>query len=112
MAADGSIVISTEIDDKQAQKELDRLNRKIQTLNDQIYVKQQQKMPLVEQAKKLGAELDSAKAKLYEMQTGDRFYTSSHIKEQESAVVQLQKEWDAVNTRIERMDSGDRKSVV
>lgn len=112
MAADGSIVISTEIDDKQAQKELDRLNRKIQTLNDQIYVKQQQKMPLVEQAKKLGAELDSAKAKLYEMQTGDRFYTSSHIKEQESAVVQLQKEWDAVNTRIERMDSGIQKTNI
>lgn len=112
MAADGSIVISTEIDDKQAQKDLDRLNRKIQTLNDQIYVKQQQKMPLVEQAKKLGAELDSAKAKLYEMQTGDRFYTSSHIKEQESAVVQLQKEWDAVNTRIERMDSGIQKANI
>lgn len=112
MAADGSIVISTEIDDKQAQKELDRLNRKIQTLNDQIYVKQQQKMPLVEQAKKLGAELDSAKAKLYEMQTGDRFYTSSHIKEQESVVVQLQKEWNAVNTRIERMDSGIQKTNI
>lgn len=112
MEADGSIVILTEIDDKQAQKDLDRLNRKIQTLNDQIYVKQQQKMPLVEQAKKLGAELDSAKAKLYEMQTGDRFYASSHIKEQESVVVQLQKEWDAVNTRIERMDSGIQKTNI
>ena len=49
--ADGSIIINTEIDNKQAQKELDRLNRKIQTLNDQIYVKQQQRMPLVEQSK-------------------------------------------------------------
>ena len=64
MAADGSIIIETRIDDKKAQQELNRLNRKIQTLNDQIYVKQQQKMPLVEQSKELGAQLDAAKAKL------------------------------------------------
>lgn len=105
MAADGSIVIETNIDDKKAQQELNRLNRRIQTLNDQIYVKQQQKMPLVEQAQKLGAELDVAKAKLYQMQNGDQFYTSTHIKEQEQAVNELQKEWDRVNSSIDRVDS-------
>ena len=52
MAADGSIIIEAEIDDKKAQQELSRLNRKIETLNEQIYVKQQQKMPLVEQAQR------------------------------------------------------------
>lgn len=112
MEADGSIVILTEIDDKQAQKDLDRLNRKIQTLNDQIYVKQQQKMPLVEQAQKLGAELDAAKAKLYDMKNGGGFFTSAHIQEQESVVNTLQKEWDAVNTKIDRMDSGIQEATI
>lgn len=112
MAADGSIVIETNIDDKKAQQELNRLNRRIQTLNDQIYVKQQQKMPLVEQAQKLGAELDVAKAKLYQMQNGDRFYTSAHIKEQEQAVNELQKEWDRVNSSIDRVDSNIQQATL
>ena len=112
MAADGSIVIETNIDDKKAQQELNRLNRRIQTLNDQIYVKQQQKMPLVEQARQLGAELDVAKAKLDQMQNGDRFYTSAHIKEQEQAVNELQKEWDRVNSSIDRMDSNIQQATL
>lgn len=112
MAADGSIVIETNIDDKKAQQELNRLNRRIQTLNDQIYVKQQQKMPLVEQAQKLGAELDVAKAKLYQMQNGDQFYTSAHIKEQEQAVNELQKEWDKVNSSIDRVDSNIQQATL
>ena len=77
MAADGSIVIETEIDDKKAQQELNRLNRRIQNLNDQIYVKRQQQMSLVEQARQLGAELDAAKATLDGMQSGREFNTSS-----------------------------------
>lgn len=112
MAADGSIIIDTEIDNKKAQQELNRLNRKIQTLNDQIYVKQKQKIPLVEQAQQLGAELDAAKAKLNEMQTGGRFYTSAHIQEQADTVNQLQKEWDAVNNKIDQMDAGIQKSTI
>lgn len=112
MAADGSIVIETNIDDKKAQQELNRLNRRIQTLNDQIYVKQQQKMPLVEQAQQLGAELDVAKAKLDQMQNGDRFYTSAHIKEQEQTVNELQKEWDKVNSSIDRVDSNIQQATL
>lgn len=112
MAADGSIIIETEIDDKKAQQELNRLNRKIQTLNDQIYVKQKQKMPLIEQAQELGAQLDQAKAKLDEMQSGGSFYTSASIKEQSNVVNQLQKEWDGINNRIDRMDAGIQEATV
>ena len=63
MAADGSIVIDVDLDNKKAQQELNKLNKKIESLNDQIYIKQQQQMPLIEQSKQLGAELDAAKAK-------------------------------------------------
>lgn len=109
---DGAIIFETALDNKTLKKELNRLNKRIQTLNDQIYVKQQQKMPLVEQAKQLGAELDTAKAKLHEMQSGGQFYTSDHIQEQADKVKQLQKEWDGVNNRIDRMDSGIEKTTI
>lgn len=109
---DGSIVIETEIDDKKAQQELSRLNRKIETLNEQIYVRQQQKMPLVEQAQRLGAELDTAKATLHDMETSGRFVTTFHLDEQRSAVNQLQKEWDEVNKKIDRADYSIQEATI
>lgn len=36
MAADGSIIIETDIDNKEAQKELNKLNKQIRSLEDQI----------------------------------------------------------------------------
>ena len=112
MAADGSIIIETEIDDKKAQQELNRLNRRIQNLNDQIYVKRQQQMPLVEQARKLGAELDAAKAKLDSMQNGREFNTSSSINAQAQRVKQLEKEWSDVQRRVESYDDQIQKANI
>lgn len=90
--ADGSIVIKTELDDKQAQAELNRLTKKIDALNDKISGKKQEQMPLVEQSKQLAAVLDDAKAKLDYMKSGDSFFSSGSIKEQERTVASLQKE--------------------
>ena len=112
MAADGSIIIETEIDDKKAQQELNRLNRRIQNLNDQIYVKRQQQMPLVEQARQLGAELDAAKAKLDSMQNGREFNTSSSINAQAQRVKQLEKEWSDVQRRVESYDDQIQKANI
>lgn len=112
MAADGSIIIETEIDDKKAQQELNRLNRRIQNLNDQIYVKRQQQMPLVEQARKLGAELDAAKVKLDSMQNGREFNTSSSINAQAQRVKQLEKEWSDVQRRVESYDDQIQKANI
>ena len=108
--ADGSIIFETSLDNKELEKELRRLIRRIQSLDDQIYVKQRQKMPLVEQSKQLAAQLDAAKAKLDEMQNGDRFYTSSHIDEQARQVEQLQKQWDSVQDSVEKCDSAIAKA--
>lgn len=112
MAADGSIVIETEIDDKAAQKELNRLNRKIQNLNDQIYTKRQQQMPLVEQSKQLGAELDAAKAKLESMKGGEEFSTTAAINAQVQRVKELQKEWDSVQNQVESYDNQINKANI
>ena len=46
MSADGSIVIETNIDDKNAQKELNRLNRQIKSLEEQLAAKKHGRIPL------------------------------------------------------------------
>lgn len=104
MAADGSIVFSTEIDDKQAQAELKKLEAKIEKLNSKIYDKKQAQLPLVEQSKQLGAALDAAQQKLEDMRNGTSFYyTKSQIKDQEKEVNILDKQFQALNNRIDKI---------
>lgn len=104
MAADGSIVFSTEIDDKQAQAELKKLEAKIEKLNSKIYDKRQAQLPLVEQSKQLGAALDAAQQKLKDMRSGTSFYyTKSQIKDQEKEVKILDKQFQALNNRIDKI---------
>ena len=104
MMADGSVIIGAEIDDKQAQTELNRLSKKIDALNNKIADKKQEKMPLVEQTKQLAANLDAAKAKLDQMQSGKEFFTAESVKEQERTVKSLQKEYDAADKSLQNMD--------
>lgn len=101
--ADGSVIINTELDDSQAQTELRRLSKRIDALNNKIADKKQAQMPLVEQSRQLAANLDAAKAKLGEMQSGDKFFTSEAVKSQEKAVQNLQKEYDSADKNVEKM---------
>lgn len=112
--ADGSIIIEAEISDKEAQKELISLTKKIDSMNEKIYQKQKEKMPLVEQSKQLGAELDAAKAKLVEMQSGTEFFTAQSIKDQSFYVKELQKDFDGVDAKVQKIDASinrDAESV-
>lgn len=109
--ADGSIIIKTDIDDKQAQTELNRLTKKIDALNEKISDKKQQAIPLVEQSKQIAANLDEAKSKLSQMKSGNEFFTSSAIKDQEQTVATLQKEWNGVQKRVEAADASIAKDT-
>ena len=109
--ADGSIIIKTDIDDKQAQNELNRLTKKIDSLNEKISDKKQQAMPLVEQSRQIAANLDEAKSKLSQMKSGNEFFTSSAIKDQEQTVATMQKEWDGVQKRVEAVDASLAKDT-
>lgn len=109
--ADGSIIIKTDIDDKQAQNELNRLTKKIDSLNEKISDKKQQAMPLVEQSRQIAANLDEAKSKLSQMKSGNEFFTSSAIKDQEQTVATLQKEWNGVQKRVEAVDASIGKDT-
>lgn len=109
--ADGSIIIKTDIDDKKAQTELNRLTKKIDALNEKISDKKQQAIPLVEQSKQIAANLDEAKFKLSQMKSGNEFFTSSAIKDQEQTVATMQKEWDGVQKRVEAVDASIAKDT-
>lgn len=108
MAADGSVVFSAKLDDKDAQKDLNKLVKKIDTLNDKIYQKQQQKMPLAKQSEELAVSLDRAKATLESMRSGNEFFTADSVKEQERTVKSLQREYDSVTSKVEKMDAAIR----
>lgn len=105
MAADGSVVFSVNLDDKDAKKELNKLVKKIDTLNDKIYQKQQEKIPLAKQSAEIAGNLDAAKATLDSMHSGKEFFTADSIKTQEGTVKSLQKEYDAVTAKVEKMDA-------
>lgn len=100
--ADGSIVFSVELDDADTQKKLTTLTKKIDSLNDNVSKNKALKLPLVEQAEKLGAQLDAAKAKLDAMQRSGS--TTEAVKAQQEIVNSLQNEWNKVNNQIDAYD--------
>ena len=105
MAADGSIVIIADLDDRKAQAELNRLARRIDSLGEKIRQDSAARLPLLEQAERLGMQLDAAKAKLAEMQAAaSGTYSSEQIADQKETVKALQTQWDAVQKQVEGYD--------
>ena len=73
MAADGSIVIETDIDNKEAQKELNKLNRQIQSLENQLNSKKMRRTPLEDSFNATNAKLQEAKKSLEYLQEQQYF---------------------------------------
>ena len=105
MAADGSIVIESKIDNAQAEKELDRLTKRIENIEKEISGKQAEKSKWARSAEELGVQLDSAKAKLYEMQTAAKgAFSTEQISMQKETVNSLQSQWNAAESQVEKYD--------
>lgn len=107
--ADGSVIIKADIDDKQAQKELNALEKKIDALQEKLNNKKSVRDTLFNQANNLGAQLDQAKAKLAQMKGGGEFFTSDAIKQQEAAVASMEKEWNAMNDKLDKQNASIRE---
>lgn len=107
--ADGSVIIKADIDDKQAQKELNALEKKIEALQEKLTNKKSARDTLFNQANNLGAQLDKAKAKLAQMKGGGEFFTSDAIKQQEAAVASMEKEWNAMNDKLDKQNAAIRE---
>lgn len=98
--ADGAIIFSTEIDNKKAQAELDKLEKKIASLEIKASQAGAKKIPLEEQADALGVALDDAKQKLEALKASGA--SPSAIGAQSETVTSLQYQWDQVNNKIDR----------
>lgn len=98
--ADGSIIFSTEIDNKKAQAELDKLEKKIAYLEIKASQAGAKKIPLEEQADSLGVALDDAKQKLEALKASGA--SPGAIGAKSETVTSLQYQWDQVNNKIDR----------
>lgn len=100
--ADGAVIIEVDASAEKAQKELDKLNRKIEALKAQIKDAEAQKMPLLEKAKNLGARLDAAKEKLEALKNSAA--SDSAVETQEETVKSLQYQFDQTLNAVDRID--------
>lgn len=108
---DGAIVFSTALDNSELEKQYQQTIKKIESLNQKIYQKQQERLPLTEQAQKLGVGLDVARGKLYDMQSATKgAFSSEQIKEQQETVNALKSEWNRVQTQVDRYDGTIKQS--
>lgn len=109
--ADGSVVVEVNVDDKQAQKELNALTRKISGLSEKLNDLEREKLPLVEQSAQLGANLDAAKATLEHMKSGAEFFTSDSIANQQAQVNAMQKDFDSAALKVETINAKINKTA-
>lgn len=103
--ADGSITFSTELDNKEFEKQLSRLNADVKKKTEKLTQMKGERLPLEEQSAQVAVNLDRAKELLAHMNSGDEFFPKESIKEQAQSVAQLQKEWDAIQTKVESYDT-------
>lgn len=101
--ADGSITIDTQLDNKQLEQELARISKRIDTINDKLYQKQQERTAWAEQSVQMMHQLDAEKAKLDSMMNTGA--PKVDIKEQAERVKGLQQEWNRVQGTVERYDA-------
>lgn len=100
--ADGSVLIHVDLDDKESVTRLKQLERRIETLNNKIYYKKQDRLPIDKQVSELGVALDKAKKQLEEMRSASA--GDEAIKEQQETVKALQTQYDQADNVLKRMD--------
>ena len=108
--SDGSVVVEVNVDDKQAQKELNSITQKIERISEKLKEQNTGKTEIVNQSAQLGAQLDVAKAKLEYMKSGQEFFTSDSILGQEKNVSALQKEFDAAADKLDKANEKIRET--
>lgn len=108
--SDGSVVVEVNVDDKQAQKELNSITQKIERISEKLKEQNTGKTEIVNQSAQLGAQLDVAKAKLEYMKNGQEFFTSDSILGQEKNVSALQKEFDAAADKLDKANEKIRET--
>lgn len=111
MAADGTIIVQTDLDNAKLSKDLEKVKNQINKLEKSLENMGGQKSQLTEQFEKLSVTLDEAKAKLYEMQNAAKgTYGKEQISEQRERVRGLQTEYNRVATQVETLKTNMGKT--
>lgn len=131
--ADGSIVFNTKIDSTNIPAEMKKVERDIERSAQAIAKATNAKMPMVKQSEELGAKLDEAKAKAealkkemasiddamspgadptaYLEASAKKASVAESLKESEKEAAALQKQFDAVNDKVDRYDHNIRMAT-
>lgn len=111
MAADGTIIVKTDLDTAKLVKDLEKVKGQINKLEKDLAAMGGQKSQLTEQFEKLSVTLDEAKAKLYEMQNAAKgTYGKEQISEQRERVRGLQTDYNRVATQVETLETNMKKT--
>lgn len=105
--ADGSVVINVDLNPKQAEKELAKLRTSIAKLQNQINDYQAKKMPLVEQAEALRAQINQAKREAEALSQAWTQGVAGADKQQQEAMEtanQLEQEYNSIVAAIDKID--------
>lgn len=105
--ADGSVVINVDLNPKQAEKELAKLRTSIAKLQNQINDYQAKKMPLVEQAEALRAQINQAKREAEALSKAWTQGVAGADKQQQEAMEtanQLEQEYNSIVAAIDKID--------
>nr|DAT40723.1 MAG TPA: minor tail protein [Caudoviricetes sp.] len=104
--ADGEIVIDATISDKKLHSDLNKVKSNIASLQKEFNKLGNQKTPMEEQLRTIGAELDNAKAILAEMRSAPKgTYKKTDVSEQAERVRLLQSEFNKTASEVEKLNS-------
>lgn len=117
--ADGAVVIGVDIDEKDAQKELDKLEKQIKKLNETLEKKQNTKSNIEAQMEDAARKINEVNAKLREMSApkAPYFANSKYYEQRKKQYERLEKQgeqltqrWENLETRAKNID-GDIASI-
>lgn len=103
--ADGEVVFEATISDKKLHQELNKIKSNIESLQKEFNRLGDQKTPMEDRLRNIGAELDAAKQVLADMRTAPKgTYEKIDVSEQAERVRMLQSEFNKTASSIERLN--------
>lgn len=107
-SADGSVIIEANITVDQAEKNLEKLKRKIEKTEQDIKTKESAKSPHVQRMKELQREIEAAKAGLSDLEARSKGMRASEaiplLDTQKQKVNELQAEYDEVTAKVKKYE--------
>lgn len=103
--ADGEVVFEATISDKKLHQELNKVKSNIESLQKEFNRLGDQKTPMEDRLRSIGAELDAAKQKLADMRTAPKgTYEKIDVSEQAERVRMLQSEFNKTANEVDKLN--------